>query len=263
MRKIFWMITLVFVMTALAACSSETDKEAEKPKEAQKAPQPLKAVLEVPETAAVNENINMKVTVSQGDEKVADANKVTFEVWEEGKKEESKMIKSKNNKDGTYEAKTAFDHDGLFTVQVHVDARALHTMPLKSVTVGKGAIAQEGQAHHEHGEQAEHQHSHGEHSEGFSMHFAKPENVKANASTPLTVHLQIKEAPLEKAQVRYEIWNNGNSDKHDWIDVKETKPGEYSGAYTFTDAGAFTVRVHVENKEGLHEHKEYQLEVTQ
>ncbi|KMY55373.1 hypothetical protein AC623_16695 [Bacillus sp. FJAT-27231] len=261
MRKLLWTILLAFAMTALAACTSGTNKETEKPKETQKVPQPLKAVLEVPEKAAVKEEINMKVTVSQGDEKVADADKVAFEVWEDGKKEESKMIKAKNNEDGTYEAKTAFDHDGLFTVQVHVDARALHTMPLKPVTVGEGAAVPEGGEHHEHGEQAEHHH-HGDHSADFSMHFIKPENVKANTAAPLTVHLQLKEAPLENAQVRYEIWNNSHPDKHDWVDVKENKPGEYSGSYTFADAGTFIVKVHVENKEGLHEHEEHQLEVT-
>lgn len=260
MKKLFWMIAVVFAMTALAACNSGADKkEVEKPKAVQKKVEPLEAVLDVPEKAAVNENIAMKATVSQGDEKVADADEVKFEVWEEGKKEESKMIKAKNNKDGTYEAKTAFDHDGLFTVQVHVQARDLHTMPLKPVTVGKGAT----EDHHEHGKQAGHSHDHGEHAEGFAMHFMAPENVKANVPTSLTVHLQMKEAPLEKAQVRYEIWNKANPDKHDWVDVKETKPGEYSGAYTFAAAGEFTVKVHVENKEGLHEHEDHQVKVAQ
>lgn len=258
MRKILWMIAAVFVVTALAACGSGADKEKEKPKTVQKKIEPLEAALEVPEKAAVNENITMKATVSQGDEKVADADEVKFEVWEEGKKEESKMIEAKNNKDGSYEAATAFDHDGLFTVQVHVQARDLHTMPLKAVTVGKGA----NEANHDHGKEAGHNH-HGEHAEGFAMHFMNPENVKTKSPASLTVHLEMKEAPLEKAQVRYEIWNKANPDKHDWVDAKEIKPGEYSGSYTFAAAGAFTVQVHVENKEGLHEHEEHQVEVAQ
>lgn len=47
------------------------------------------------------------------------------------KKEESSLIEAKNNNDGTYDAETTFEHDGVFTVQVHVTARGLHTMPKK------------------------------------------------------------------------------------------------------------------------------------
>ncbi|KIL76146.1 FixH family protein [Bacillus badius] len=265
MRKLFWTITFVLALAALAACSNETTKEAEEPK---KSLQPLKAELDIPDTIAVNEKVQLKAAVSQGDEKVADARKVQFEIWEEDKKEDSQMIKAENNKDGTYTAETTFDRDGLFTVQVHVDARDLHTMPLKKVTVGKGAAEGQQAAHeeyaadeHSHGEKPKDEHGHGEHAKGFSMHFAKPEHVKANADTSLTVHLQMDESPLEKAQVRYEIWNAKTEDKHAWADAKEAKPGEYTGSYTFPDAGEFTVVVHVENKDGLHEHEEHQLAV--
>ncbi|KAB7704203.1 hypothetical protein F9802_18580 [Bacillus aerolatus] len=257
MKKIGWMVLFVFLFAALSACNGETEK-AEKKVEEPKVPQMLEAQLEVPETADVNGKVEMKATVTQGDENVADADKVEFEVWEEGKEAESKMIKAKNNKDGTYEAETTFDHDGVFTVQVHVTARGLHTMPKKSVTVGAGAAQKE--TEHEHGEE-HHDHGHGEHAQGFGMHFVKPDNAKAGTDTTMTVQLQMDEAPLEKAQVRYEIWNDDISDKHEWIDAEESSPGEYTAAYTFTEAGTFNVQIHVENKDGLHEHEEHQIEV--
>ncbi|MFK2825424.1 FixH family protein [Bacillus sp. B190/17] len=262
MRKTFWMVILVLAIAALSACNSGTEK-AEKKVENTKVPQMLEAKLDVPETAAVNEKITMKASVTQGDEKVADANEVEFEVWEDGKKTESQMIQTKNNKDGTYEAETAFDHDGVFTVQVHVTARGLHTMPTKSVTVGKGAAVQE-ETHHDHEGHTDHEHGHGHGhgiTEGFSMHFTEPKSITAGADTTLTVRLQMKETPLEKAQVRYEIWNADNSGKHEWVAAKEASPGEYSAAHPFSQAGTFQVKVHVENKEGLHEHEEYEVTV--
>lgn len=41
------------------------------------------------------------------------------------------MMDSTNAKEGLYTAETTFDHDGLFHIQVHVDARGMHTMPKK------------------------------------------------------------------------------------------------------------------------------------
>ena len=96
----------------------------------------------------------MAAVVTQGDEKVEDADEVVFEVWEEGKKDDSVKIESTNEKDGLYTAETTFDHDGLFHVQVHVTARGLHTMPIKEVTVGNGGTYEEAtcsEEEHEHG----------------------------------------------------------------------------------------------------------------
>ncbi|WP_018392171.1 FixH family protein [Bacillus sp. 37MA] len=252
MQKKYWMIMLALVIAVLSACSGEEGKVEES-----EVPQAIEVQLEVPETVEVNGKIAMKAVVTQGSEKVADADKVEFEVWEEGAKEESNMIEAKNNNDGTYEAETTFDRDGVFTVQVHVTARGLHTMPKKSVTVGTGAAHDEAIQE----EKELHEHEHGESETGFSMHFMEPDGVEAEKETILTAHLENEGAPLEKAQVRYEIWNNSNTEKHTWADAEETSPGEYTAAYTFTEAGAFTVKVHVENDEGLHEHEEHQVDV--
>ena len=99
--------------------------------------------LTVTEQVEVDGTIKMAAVVTQGDDKVDDADEVEFEVWEEGKKDESVKIESTNDKDGLYTAETSFDHDGLFHVQVHVTARGLHTMPKKEVTVGNGGNYEE------------------------------------------------------------------------------------------------------------------------
>ncbi|MCS0542780.1 FixH family protein, partial [Aeromonas veronii] len=73
--------------------------------------------------------------------------------------------------------------------------------------------------------------------------------------------LQLDNEPLTKARVRYEIYKEG-SDKHDWVDTKETNSGEYTSSYSFTEGGTYTIIIHVENDNGLHEHEEYMVEVS-
>ncbi|KKB41531.1 FixH family protein [Bacillus thermotolerans] len=249
MTKLWWLSVLVILAAALSACNSEPEKETTAPE----TPEPIEVELSVPDQANVNENIQMKAAVSQGGEPVADADEVEFEIWEEGKKDESQLVEAKNNENGTYEADTAFDRDGVFTIQVHVTARGLHTMPMKSVTVGSGAEKAQTATDEEH--------SHGEHAEGFSLHFTEPESLQAGGETTLTTHLQMDGSPLEKAQVRYEIWPAEDEHQIQWVDTIEEKPGEYSAAHTFDKSGIFHVQVHVENDEGLHEHQEYELNV--
>ena len=106
-------------------------------------PLPISVDLTVTEEVEVNGTIEMAAVVTQGDEKVEDADEVVFEVWEEGKKDESVKIESTNEKEGLYTAETSFDHDGLFHIQVHVTARGMHTMPKKEVTVGNGGDYEE------------------------------------------------------------------------------------------------------------------------
>ncbi|MEC2075960.1 FixH family protein [Metabacillus fastidiosus] len=252
MRRKLSMFLLVSMLVLLAACNGE-EGTAEVQKEVPKA---VEVKLDVPETADVNSKVEMKAVVTQGDEKVADADEVEFEIWEEGKKEESNTVKAKNNGDGSYEAQTKFEHNGLFTVQVHVTARDMHTMPKKSVTVGEGIKGEEEKHEHENEANGEHAHT-----EGFAMHFAAPENVQVERETELSVHLQKDNKPLEKAKVRYEIWNNSKPEKHEWIDGDESAAGEYKAKHNFTEAGNYKIQIHVEDDEGLHEHEEHQIEV--
>lgn len=255
-RIVGWMLVGIMV-AGLAACGKAQEPEVSEPEEIL----PLDVALTVTEQAEVGEAVKMEALVTQGEEKIEDADKVVFEVWEEGKKDDSVMIDSTNEKEGKYTAETKFDHDGLFHIQVHVDARGLHTMPKKEVTIGEGGHYEE--AHDEHAaEEHEHEHGHGHGSaEGLSMHFMKPESAAAGVEQNLIVHLEMENKPLEQARVRYEIWSATNEDKKDWVEAEETKAGEYAAAHTFNEAGTFHIQIHVENEHGLHEHEEYTVEV--
>ena len=247
MKRKSLMFVAGLVLATMAACSNEKPQEVV----VDEAPQPIIVDLTVTDKVEVGGTVNMAAVVTQGDDKVEDADEVLFEFWEEGKKDDSVKIESVNEKDGLYTAETTFDHDGVFQVQVHVTARGLHTMPIKEVIVGSGATAVE-----DHGSE-----EHGEHAEGFAMHFMEPEDVKVDAETNLVVHLQIDGTPLEKARVRYEITTDLVPGKAAWVDVSETAAGEYAVTHMFTQAGTYNIQIHVEDDKDLHEHEIYTVVV--
>ncbi|MEK3933760.1 FixH family protein [Sporosarcina sp. FSL W7-1349] len=250
MKRIIGWLLIGMTLAVLAACGKNEEPEVStEPEEIL----PIAVELTVTEQVETGETVKMEALVTQGEEKVEDADKVVFEVWEEGKKDDSVMMDSTNAKEGLYTAETTFDHDGLFHIQVHVDARGMHTMPKKEVTVGDGGnyeAVQEEEDGHEHG-----------HADGFSMHFVKPEAVAAEEEQELMVHLQMDGHPLDQANVRYEIWNEGNENEKDWVDAEETQAGEYTATHTFAEPGTFHIQIHVENEDGLHEHEEHTVEV--
>lgn len=246
MKRTIGSVMLGIALMSLAACGNDAKTQDDE------VPAILEVQLEVAEHVEVDEKMDLKAVVTQGDEDVADADEVQFEIWEEGKKEESTMIDAVNNQDGTYEAETTFDHDGAFTVQVHVTARGMHNMPKQAVTVGEGAAEE---SHDDEGEDG-----HGEHAEGFSMHFMEPENVKKGDETDLIVHIQLENEPLKDARVRYEIWEE-NAEEHEWLDAEEGAVGEYSSSFIFEETGNYHLIIHVQDDEDLHEHEEHQIAV--
>ena len=243
MKRKIALFLFIAIIGTLVACGKK-----EEPITELAPPEPLAVNLTVTETVEINETVDMKAIVTIGDEKIEDADEVVYEVWEEGKKAESEMIDAVNEGKGIYTAEKSFDHDGLFHIQVHVTARTQHTMPVKEVTVGDGGNYEESAGHDYH-------------TEGFAMHFMKPMDVKTDEETELAVHIELDEAPLGKLNVRYEIWHEGNPDNHDWVDAKELKTGEYKASYTFLEAEAYTVVIHVEDDKELHEHEEHTVEV--
>ncbi|WP_337969808.1 FixH family protein [Virgibacillus salexigens] len=242
-------------LLVLAACG-ETNEDGPQAAEDEEV-KSLDVAFDVPETADVGESVTLEATVLYGDEPVKDAEEVIFEVWEKGNKEDSsKDLKSTNNQGGTYTVETTFDQDGVYEMYAHTTAKDLHTMPKKSITIGEVNKQEAADEHHS----AEHEH--GAHTEGFHMHFNQPKDVMVDQETAMTVHLQMNDKPLEQATVRYEVWKEGE-EKHHWVDTEETNAGEYTGKHSFSEKGTNYVIVHVENDDGLHEHEEHVVEVTE
>lgn len=243
MKKSYLFIVFTMIVGLLAACGKEEVKDDEEP-----ILLPISVQLTVPEKVDVNETVNMEALVTQGDEKVEDASQVEYEIWEEGKQSESTLIDAVNEKEGLYTGETSFDRDGIFHIQVHVTARNMHTMPTKTVIVGDGG---------QYEETSEPSHK----TEGFSMHFTELKEVKAGQENELIVHLELDSKPLEKVKVRYEIWNESDTDNRRWVDAEELSAGEYKSSHTFSEEGNYHIVIHVEDDAELHEHEEYQLEV--
>lgn len=88
----------------------------------------------VPEQLKVAEESLLQVQISQGKEKVNDADNLEFENWKEGQEKHEK-IKAKNTADGIYSIDKVFQDPGDYTIITHVTARSMHTMPKKQFTV--------------------------------------------------------------------------------------------------------------------------------
>ncbi|WP_342536005.1 FixH family protein [Sporosarcina sp. FSL K6-3508] len=234
----------VAMLAVVAACGKEEDV----PTDAA-LPEPLEVELTVPEQAEANEPVTVSALVMQGNEEVEDATEVEFEIWEEGKKDDSIHVESTNEKKGIYSAETTFEQDGIYHVQVHVTARGMHIMPEKQIRIGEAQAESEAEAtdHHDH-----------EATEGLAIHFVQPEEAKTGSETELMTHVQLEGKALENTNIRYEIADPANEIQ--WADTEETKPGEYIANYNFPKAGTYKVTIHIENDE-LHEHEEHTVEV--
>lgn len=245
MKRLVLVVVIGLVMGIVTACGKEDDHEviAEPPELEQ-----ISVELTVTNEVDVDETVHMSSLVKIGDRKIDDADEVVYEIWEEGKKDESVTIDSVNEGEGIYTAETSFDEDGLFHIQVHATAEMQHSMPIETVTVGDGGTYEESTESDYH-------------TEGFAMHFMKPTDVEAGDEGELLVHIELHEEALADLAVRYEVLHENNPDQHDWVDATEENAGEYQASYTFEEAGAYTVVIHVEGDEELHEHEEHIIEV--
>lgn len=134
MGKKIGLFIMIFVFVLLGACQSKDNTASETEDELHT----LDVAFEVPETADVDEEVELKATVTYGDEKVADADDVEFEYWQVGHEDDSTLLDVKNNGDGSYTQTVSFDENGEYEMYAHVTAKELHTMPKKAITVGEG-----------------------------------------------------------------------------------------------------------------------------
>lgn len=249
MKKLI--IGLTSAIFILAGCGQEDDNSTRE----ESVPDIIEAILDVPENGDAGEEIQLEVTVKQGDEMVEDANEVVFEVWQEGKKEEGKMLEASHEEKGKYVAAITFEADGMYHVQSHVTAREMHTMPKKTITIGNG---EEVEHNHEEAEEQDHSHGHAHGAVGMALDTA-PKQVKANEDTMIAVSLTYDEKPLEAARTRLEIKSPKN--EVNWLNLQEEDAGNYSSTYQFSEAGVYTIVIHVENDDGIHEHESVEMKV--
>lgn len=129
MKKMMW-LGLPFLL--LAGCGSEEADSAGTGEMIEE----VMVEFNTEQQADPAEEVLLSVTLSQGDEAVEDASEVVYEVWESGDRDNSEMITAEHTEDGTYEAETSFEEEGLYYMQAHTTARGMHVMPKQEITVG-------------------------------------------------------------------------------------------------------------------------------
>ncbi|MCR8849632.1 FixH family protein [Rossellomorea sp. SC111] len=247
MKKISLFMLVGFLALFIAACGNSNEDNGAKDDEKL---EPIEAKLDVPEKGEKGQTISLSTKVTQGDENVEDADEVKYEIWKNDHKEESEMIEAKHDKAGVYKAEKTFEEDGVYTVQVHVTARDMHTMPKTEIAIGEVEAGEH--------EEAGDDHHHGESS--VSIHLMKTDSVTAGEEAEMMVHVENEEAALEDAKVRLEIYQDGQ-EKHEWVDLTPGEAGKYNGSYTFPEKGSYNVQVHVTKGEEIHEHTLETVEV--
>ncbi|ERG65850.1 FixH family protein [Exiguobacterium chiriqhucha] len=222
----------------LGACGTD---EATKSAETAPSMEPVEAELNVPATADKDEAVTLAVRVTQDGKAVDDADEIKFEVWKNGAKEASETTEAALTEDGVYEAETTFSDEAVYTVQVHVTARSMHTMPTTNVTVGHPETAAEAEAEEDH------------HNHAGADIVLDPTQAVAKEVQSFTVNVEIEHEALTGADVQLEVFKDG-ADKHDWVKLDETEGGSYAGEHTFPEAGTYNVQVHVTKGHDIHEH---------
>lgn len=116
----------MFTLLLASGCTANTESS----------PERLEADILLPGEISLNQENVLKVQVTQGKEKVEDAEDIQFEIWKSNNKEDSELIDAQHESGGTYRVKKAFKEEGIYYVQTHVSARGLHVMPKKQLIVG-------------------------------------------------------------------------------------------------------------------------------
>lgn len=196
------------------------------------------------------EEFTIQAKVTQGDENVDDANEVEFEFWKKDEEQHEKL-EGQSQGEGVYSISMTVDEPGIYYVISHVTAKDMHTMPKLELTIGDVEGTE-----HAGGEDHGHEDGHGKEVTG---HIMLADKVEAGEEIELTGHAMTGDQALTEADVRFEVWKDGE-EKHEFIDASEDSAGEYKSTHVFSDAGTYHVKLHIEKGE-LHTHTEKTLTV--
>ncbi|VXC35462.1 conserved exported hypothetical protein [Bacillus sp. 349Y] len=133
-KRIIFLFSIMLSIGILAACGSD---EKQNDKEEGQVPQMLEVKVKTdPGELSAGKTTQVSAIVTQGEEKVSDADEVLFEIWKEGVSEEDHIKKEAELKeDGIYAIDYTFDEKGKYFIIAHVTARDLHNMPKVEVNV--------------------------------------------------------------------------------------------------------------------------------
>ncbi|WP_160846689.1 FixH family protein [Pontibacillus yanchengensis] len=255
----------MFALFILAACGGQPKEEGNKASssDSDDVPEMIEVSISTDPSSdqlKPKESFTIQAKVTQGDENVNDADEVEFEFWKKGQ-EEHKKVEGEFTEKGVYEIEKTVNEPGTYYVISHVTARGMHNMPQKELQIGEmyhGSSNEEGMDEgesYEEGSSEESDHGEG----GIVAHVMLDDKLPVNEEVTLVGHLQKDNEPLTEAEIQFEVWKNGD-EKHEYVDAKEGKQGEYSVAYTFKEQGEYHVNLHYK-KGDMHSHKEKMVAV--
>ena len=140
MKKVF--VALSMSVALLVACSNDADESPIDTNEVVGEIIEVKVDILTPESVDANTAVKLEAKVTQGDEIINDADNVKFEVWESGKRDQALMLDGEFIGEGVFSAETTFDHDGVYYMFAHTNARGMHVMPKQQITVGTPDMSQ-------------------------------------------------------------------------------------------------------------------------
>ncbi|SUV10008.1 lipoprotein [Priestia megaterium] len=117
---------LIILVIAMVGCSKGNEQKS----------QEVKGEIEVPQTINANKTVSIEVLVTQGDQKIENADAVQIQVEKEGYINQE-MIDTKHEGNGTYSTDYTFKEDGDYTITAHVMIKGDMKMFTKKVTVGE------------------------------------------------------------------------------------------------------------------------------
>ena len=128
MKKLFVFLMTVLCLSIVISCSNKKEQ-------ADDLPQMVDVALTVqPDPGKMNEPITFEAKVTQGKDKVADA-EVIFEIWR-SKDDKHEKVEIKHTENGIYRLEKSFPQEGTYYIISHVTARDMHNMPKKEFTIG-------------------------------------------------------------------------------------------------------------------------------
>ena len=220
MQQIKTAIILIFIISMFTACADDDGMDGLLVPEVEFNP---------PAIAEVGEKVELIATVTYGDELVIDATEMNFEYWLEDDQENSTIVDSINNKDGTYKVEVEFPEEGEYWIYAHTTARDIHTMPKRSIKVG--------QADENSTETAINKSE-------VNISLQLEDNITSNKETMIKAVIKDSTVSINSFSVRFEI-TNLDSGQIEWI---ESTPSEnsFSANYTFKNASKYNISAYAE-----------------
>lgn len=128
MKKLFVFLMAVLCFGMVVSCS-------DKKEDADQLPQMVEVDLSIkPDPGKINQPITFEAKVTQGNDKVNDA-EVIFEIWR-AKDDKHEKVEIKHTEKGIYRLEKTFTREGTYYIISHVTARDMHNMPKKEFTIG-------------------------------------------------------------------------------------------------------------------------------